>query len=66
MGKADLNPLELLLFHPAAHYNSPSEMLNDQQLSDSEKRVIFSSRASALCAAPWLVLQQRASSKSCS
>jgi hypothetical protein len=46
MSKADLNTTEFALFHPAAHYGSPNEVLNDQQLSDAEKRVILSSWAS--------------------
>lgn len=34
------------LFHPAAHYDSPSEVLNDDTLSAPEKRIILSSWAS--------------------
>jgi len=34
------------LFHPAAHYNSPADVLNDAALSIDEKRVILSSWAS--------------------
>jgi hypothetical protein len=37
---------ELALFHPAAHYDSPDEILSDPQLSDAEKRIILSSWAS--------------------
>lgn len=33
-------------FHPASHYNSPREVLNDAKLSTDEKRVILSSWAS--------------------
>jgi hypothetical protein len=32
--------------HPASHYNSPHDVLNDAQLSTDEKRVILSSWAS--------------------
>ncbi|MGY4231459.1 hypothetical protein ACVIIW_000406 [Bradyrhizobium sp. USDA 4449] len=38
----DLNPL----FHPAAHYDSPAEVLDAQELSTPEKRIILSSWAS--------------------
>ncbi|MBR0801856.1 hypothetical protein JQ615_41755 [Bradyrhizobium jicamae] len=34
------------LFHQAAHYNSPADVLNDAALSRDEKRVILSSWAS--------------------
>ncbi len=34
------------LFHPAAHYASPDEVLNDETLSAPEKRIILSSWAS--------------------
>ena len=37
-----LNPL----FHPAAHYDSPADVLNAQELSSPEKRIILSSWAS--------------------
>ena len=37
-----LNPL----FHPAAHYESPDDVLNDSELSVPEKRIILSSWAS--------------------
>jgi hypothetical protein len=50
MSKADLSTTEFALFHPAAHYGSPNEVLNDQQLSDAEKRVILSSWASDMFA----------------
>ncbi|WP_235984063.1 hypothetical protein [Bradyrhizobium australiense] len=50
MSKADLSTTEFSLFHPAAHYGSPDEVLNDQQLSDAEKRVILSSWASDMFA----------------
>ena len=42
----DLNPL----FHPAAHYASPDDVLNDETLSAPEKRVILSSWASDMYA----------------
>lgn len=38
----DVNPL----FHPAACYDSPTDVLNDGSLSPAEKRVILSSWAS--------------------
>jgi hypothetical protein len=38
------------LFYPAAHYDSPSDVLNDTSLSTPEKRVIFSSWASDMYA----------------
>lgn len=50
MSKADLSATELALFYPAAHYDSPSEVLKDRQLSDPEKRVILSSWASDMFA----------------
>ncbi|WP_247302627.1 hypothetical protein [Bradyrhizobium sp. 48] len=34
------------LFHPAAHYASPDDVLNDQELTAPEKRVVLSSWAS--------------------
>jgi hypothetical protein len=46
MSEANLNATELPLFHPAAHYDSPDEVLGDPQLSDAEKRIILSSWAS--------------------
>ncbi|OKO69935.1 hypothetical protein [Bradyrhizobium sp. NAS96.2] len=45
------------LFHPAAHYASPDEVLNDEELSAPEKRIILSSWASDMFAVescPWL------------
>ena len=42
----NLNPL----FHPAAHYTSPEDVLNDDELSVSEKRIILSSWASDMFA----------------
>ncbi|WOH66594.1 hypothetical protein [Bradyrhizobium sp. BWA-3-5] len=50
MSKADLSTTDFALFHPAAHYDSPDEVLIDRQLSDSEKRVILSSWASDMFA----------------
>ena len=38
------------LFHPAAHYASPTDVLNDTNLSTPEKRIILSSRASDMFA----------------
>ncbi len=38
------------LFHPAAHYDSPADVLNDRKLSTPEKRVILSSWASDMFA----------------
>lgn len=38
------------LFHPAAHYASPDEVLNDGALSVPEKRIILSSWASDMFA----------------
>ncbi|MCC8936215.1 hypothetical protein H8A99_06810 [Bradyrhizobium sp. Arg68] len=37
-------------FHPAAHYGSPAEVLNDKELSTPEKRIILSSWASDMYA----------------
>ncbi|QOG23367.1 hypothetical protein [Bradyrhizobium sp. SEMIA] len=42
----NLNPL----FHPAAHYASPEDVLNDPELSAPEKRIILSSWASDMFA----------------
>ena len=39
-----------VLFHPAAHYESPADVLNDGELSVSEKRIILSSWASDMFA----------------
>jgi hypothetical protein len=50
MSETKLNAAELALFHPAAHYHSPDEVLGDPQLSDAEKRVIVSSWASDMFA----------------
>ena len=50
MSEAKLNAPELALFHPAAYYDSPNEVLSDSQLSDAEKRIILSSWASDLFA----------------
>ena len=50
MSKADLSTADFALFHPAAHYDSPQEVLSDRQLSDAEKRVILSSWASDMFA----------------
>ena len=41
-----LNPL----FHPAAHYESPADVLNAEELSAPEKRIILSSWASDMYA----------------
>jgi hypothetical protein len=38
------------IFQPAAHYNSPTEVLNDAELSPPEKRIILSSWASDMFA----------------
>ncbi|MGY4368979.1 hypothetical protein ACVW1A_005044 [Bradyrhizobium sp. LB1.3] len=38
------------LFHPAAHYASPSAVLDDRGLSTPEKRIILSSWASDMYA----------------
>src|SRR5438309_1136457 len=46
-----------VLFRPAAHYGSPDAVLNDNELSDAEKRVILSSWASDIYtvdSCPWL------------
>src|SRR5438874_4602465 len=50
MGEAKLNATELPLFHPAAHYDTPDDVLDDPQLSDAEKRIILSSWASDMFA----------------
>ena len=42
----NLNPF----FHPAAHYASPEDVLNDSELSAPEKRIILSSWASDMFA----------------
>lgn len=41
-----LNPL----FHPAAHYDSPADVLTATELSPPEKRIILSSWASDMYA----------------
>jgi hypothetical protein len=38
------------LFHPAAHYASPSAVLDDRELTTAEKRIILSSWASDMYA----------------
>ncbi|RXG96753.1 hypothetical protein [Bradyrhizobium zhanjiangense] len=38
------------LFHPAAHYDSPADVLNAEELSTPEKRIILSSWASDIYA----------------
>ena len=46
-----------VLFHPASHYASPDDVLNDGELSTAEKRVILSSWASDIYtveSCPWL------------
>ena len=50
MSEANLNATELPLFHPAAHYDSPDEVVDDPQLCDAEKRIILSSWASDMFA----------------
>jgi hypothetical protein len=50
MSEADLNAAELALFHSAAHYDSPNDVLNDPELSEPEKRGILSSWASDMFA----------------
>ncbi|MCA1454823.1 hypothetical protein I6F35_16565 [Bradyrhizobium sp. BRP22] len=50
MSETSLGAAELPLFHPAAHYDSPADVLTDPQLSRSEKRVILSSWASDMFA----------------
>jgi hypothetical protein len=42
--------INLPIFHPAAHYNSPDDVLNDRALSVAEKRIILSSWASDMYA----------------
>ena len=46
MTKIDSEATVHPLFHPAAHYDSPADVLNDASLSPPEKRVILSSWAS--------------------
>lgn len=50
MTKTRSTPTEHALFHPAAHYDSPDDVLNDRQLCDAEKRVVLSSWASDIYA----------------
>ena len=51
MTKASANTSDLhSIFHPAAHYDSPGEVLNDRELSAPEKRIILSSWASDMYA----------------
>lgn len=51
MTKANTNAGNLHpLFHPAAHYASPEDVLNDDDLSIPEKRIILSSWASDMFA----------------
>jgi hypothetical protein len=51
MSKANTNTGNLdPLFHPAAHYASPEDVLNDDDLSVPEKRIILSSWASDMFA----------------
>lgn len=38
------------IFYPAAHYDSPTSVLNDNELSTPEKRIILSSWASDMYA----------------
>ncbi|MBR0933447.1 hypothetical protein [Bradyrhizobium jicamae] len=47
MSQVDHTPNNVTsIFRPAAHYNSPADVLNDATLSTDEKRVILSSWAS--------------------
>ena len=47
MSQADRNTNSLdAVFHPASHYDSPADVLNDAELSVDEKRLILSSWAS--------------------
>lgn len=51
MTNADTNTVNLNPFlHPAAHYASPEDVLNDDELSVPEKRIILSSWASDMFA----------------
>jgi len=45
MAKINARSNQHPLFHPAAHYDSPAEVLGDGLLSTPEKRVILSSWA---------------------
>jgi len=54
--EGNANSLDVL-FRPASHYDSPDEVLSDNELSDAEKRVILSSWASDMYtieSCPWL------------
>jgi len=42
--------IDLPIFHPAAGYSSPDDVLNDRALSVGEKRIILSSWASDMYA----------------
>jgi hypothetical protein len=46
MSKTRSTSTDHVLFHPAAHYDSPDDVLNDRKLSDAEKRIVLSSWAS--------------------
>lgn len=50
MTETNIGAATLPLFHPAAHYDSPAQILADPRLSRSEKRVILSSWASDMFA----------------
>src|SRR3954447_373587 len=50
MTKTNSTPGEYVLFHPAAHYDSPDDVLNDRRLSDAAKRIVLSSWASDIYA----------------
>lgn len=50
MSETPLSATELPLFHPAAHYDSPADVLADAELSEPEKRIILSSWASDIYA----------------
>ena len=50
MTRTNFTPTNHALFHPAAHYDSPDDVLNDRRLSDAEKRVVLSSWASDIYA----------------
>jgi hypothetical protein len=45
MAKTNAQSTTQALFHPAAHYDSPNDVLKDASLSTPEKRVILSSWA---------------------
>jgi hypothetical protein len=51
MSKANVKTSDLQpFFHPAAHYDSPHDVLSDEELSVPEKRIILSSWASDIYA----------------